>query len=190
MERVLVIGSPGSGKSTLAAEIARRTGLPLVHLDKHYWRSGWVEPDPTEWRQQVEALLAAPQWVMDGNYGGTLERRLARADTVIDLEFPAWLCVARIVRRAFRLRGRVRPDMAEGCPEQMSGEFLLYTATFPWRSRRRIQAKLAGFRGTVLRLRSKAEVEGFLASLPDSAAVTGPLARPSSAACRRREENG
>ncbi|MFL6844708.1 MAG: AAA family ATPase [Allosphingosinicella sp.] len=31
---MLVIGSPGAGKSTLAAGIARRTGLPLVHLDK------------------------------------------------------------------------------------------------------------------------------------------------------------
>jgi len=36
VKRVLVIGSPGSGKSTLAAELARRTGLPLIHLDQKY----------------------------------------------------------------------------------------------------------------------------------------------------------
>src|SRR5215212_5460573 len=99
MQRVLVIGSRGSGKSTLAKELAKRTGLRLIHLDQQYWRSGWVEPSKEEWRGQVEVLIAQDRWVMDGNYGGTLELRLARADTVIDLQFPAWLCVWRILRR-------------------------------------------------------------------------------------------
>ena len=166
MERILVLGPCGAGKSTLAAEIARRTGLPLVHLDRHYWRAGWTEPGKAEWKAEVESLIARPRWVMDGNYGGTLELRLSRADMVVDLEFPAWLCTARIILRALRHRGRVRPDMADGCPEQITGEFILYTATFPWRSRRRIQAKLAGFGGTVRCLRSQAEVDAFLASLP------------------------
>jgi adenylate kinase family enzyme len=165
MERLLVIGSPGAGKSTLAAEIARRTGLPLIHLDRHYWRSGWVEPEKADWQAQVEALTARPQWVMDGNYGGTLALRLTRADMVIDLEFPAWLCVTRIILRALRHRGKVRPDMAEGCPEQVTGEFIAYTATFPWRGRRRIDSKLADYGGTVRRLRSRKDVDAFLASL-------------------------
>lgn len=167
MERVLVIGSPGSGKSTLATRIARRTGLPIVHLDREYWRSGWVEPDPAEWRETVEALTARPRWVMDGNYGGTLELRLRRADTVIVLDLPAWLCTARIVIRALRHRGRVRPDMAEGCPEQISWEFIRYTATFPWHARRRTEARLASYDGDVRRLRSRAEADAFLASLPE-----------------------
>ena len=166
MERVLVIGSPGAGKSTLAAEIARRTGLPLIHLDQHYWRAGWIEPAEAEWQAQVEALAAGPRWVMDGNYGGTLSSRLPRADTVIDLEFPAWRCLVGIVRRALRHRGRVRPDMAEGCPERITWEFVAYTAMFPWRGRRRVDAKLAGFGGTVRRLRGRADVRAFLASLP------------------------
>ncbi len=34
MQRVMVIGSPGAGKSRLATELARRTGLPLIHLDQ------------------------------------------------------------------------------------------------------------------------------------------------------------
>ena len=33
MNRILVIGSSGAGKSTFAKELAKRTGIPLYHLD-------------------------------------------------------------------------------------------------------------------------------------------------------------
>jgi adenylate kinase family enzyme len=164
MERVLVIGSPGSGKSTLATELARRTRLPLIHLDQQYWRSGWIEPSKDEWQRRVAELIAGDRWIMDGNYGGTLELRLARAETVIDLRFPAWLCVWRILKRIAASWGKVRPDMAEGCPEHLNFEFLVYTARFPGSARRRTNAKLASFRGRHVVLRSPAEVRSFLAS--------------------------
>ena len=165
MERVLVIGSPGAGKSTLAAELARRTGLPLVHLDRLHWKPGWVEAGAEEFDVMLSEALSAPRWLIDGNYGRTLPLRLARADTVVWLDFPVWLCLARIVRRALRYRGRVRPDMADGCPEQMSWEFFAYTARFPWEGRRRIAATLPAFRGTVVRLRGPREVRSWLARL-------------------------
>ena len=165
MKRILVIGSPGSGKSTLATELARRTGLPLIHLDQQHWRSGWVEPPKSEWRARVAELVAGDEWIIDGNYGGTLDLRLARADTVVDLEFPWWLCVWRILRRVATSRGRVRPDMAEGCPEQLNFEFLIYTATFPRTARKRTDWKLVHFGGELIRLRSPAEARRFLASV-------------------------
>jgi adenylate kinase family enzyme len=166
VERVLVIGSPGAGKSTLAAQISRRTGLPLIHLDGHYWGVGWTEPDKQEWAERVTALAAADQWVMDGNYGGSLELRLARADTVLWLDFPAWLCLVRIVRRAIRYRGRVRPDMADGCPERLTWEFLSYTAGFRRGGRRRIVERIPAFRGKLIRLCRSREAARFLAMLP------------------------
>ena len=164
MQRVLVIGSPGSGKSTLATELARRTGLPLIHLDQEYWRAGWVEPNPDEWQRRVAELAGRDRWIMDGNYGGSLTTRLARADTVIDLEFPARLCVWRVLKRIVTSWRQVRPDMAEGCPEHFNLEFLLYTATFPFAARKRTNAKLAQFTGTRIHLRSPAEVRRFLAT--------------------------
>jgi adenylate kinase family enzyme len=164
MQRILVIGSPGSGKSTLATELARKTGLPLIHLDQEYWRAGWVEPDRQDWQQRVAEFVARDRWIMDGNYGGTLAERLARADTVIDLEFPAALCVCRILKRIATSWRRVRPDMAEGCPEHFDLAFLLYTARFPFSARKRTDSKLALFAGTRIHLRSPAEVRRFLAT--------------------------
>jgi adenylate kinase family enzyme len=165
MERVLVIGPPGAGKSTLATEIASRTGLPLIHLDRHHWRPGWVEADEAEWQIEVAALIAREQWVMDGNYGGTLPARLTRADTVIWLDLPVWLCLARIFHRALKYRGQTRPDMAEGCPEQLNWAFLVYAARFPWVGRKRILAKLPAFTGRLIRVRRPRDAERFLRSL-------------------------
>ncbi|HEX8841420.1 MAG TPA: topology modulation protein [Sphingomicrobium sp.] len=168
MQRVLVIGSPGSGKSTFATELARRTALPLIHLDQQFWNAGWVETPKAAWSAKLAELVAGDRWIIDGNYGGSLELRLARADTVIDLQFPPWVCIWRILRRVITSRGRVRSDMAAGCPEQFNFEFLLYTATFPFTARRRTLAKVSRFDGEIIRLRSSAEVRNFLQSVPNS----------------------
>jgi adenylate kinase family enzyme len=167
MQRVLVIGSPGAGKSTFAARLAGRTGLPLIHLDQHYWQPGWIETDKASWEEKVRRLIAADRWVMDGNYGGTLPLRLQRADTVIDLQLPAWLCVARVVRRALAQFGRTRADMTPGCPERLDLSFFAYTARFPSETRPRIDPLKAGFTAPWIALKSNSEVRQFLASLDE-----------------------
>ncbi len=42
MKKILVIGNSGSGKTTFAKELAEKTGLPLVHLDKIFWCGEWA----------------------------------------------------------------------------------------------------------------------------------------------------
>ena len=165
MQRVLVIGSPGAGKSTLSAQLATATGLPLFHLDQLHWKPGWVESTTAEFDERLAAVTAGPSWIIDGNYGRTLPQRLARADTVIDLDLPAWLCLARVIGRVVRSGGKVRADMAPDCPERFDLEFLAYIARFPSAGRRRIEASLANFSGERVRLRGQADVPRFLQSL-------------------------
>ena len=50
MQRILIIGSGGAGKSTLALRLAEALKVELVHLDAHYWKPGWIEPEPQEWQ--------------------------------------------------------------------------------------------------------------------------------------------
>ncbi|MEM1056030.1 MAG: DNA topology modulation protein [Bacteroidota bacterium] len=167
MQRVLIIGSGGSGKSTLAREIGARTGLPVVHLDRHYWRPGWVEPSKETWEAQVRDLVSEPAWVMDGNYGGTFHLRFPEADTIVFLNRSRWLCLWRVLARRIRFHRQSRPDMAEGCPEHMTLQFLHYVLMYPRTRRPGILARLRNVEGEkrIAILRSSADVTRFLDGL-------------------------
>jgi hypothetical protein len=88
MRRVLVIGICGAGKSTFSRTLARKTGLPLIHLDKEYWKPGWTKTPRDLWRARVGELVAGDRWIIDGNYAGSLDLRLPRADTVVRFDYP------------------------------------------------------------------------------------------------------
>lgn len=127
--RIVVTGSAGSGKSTFAVALAARTGLPVIHLDLSFWKPGWVAPSETEWREKQRDVLAGDAWIADGNYHETLDLRLARADTVVVLDMPWWLCSGRALRRGFRM-----PDeLPEGCD---------YPAWMRWRDEWRLAARI------------------------------------------------
>ena len=169
MRRVLVIGSGGAGKSTFAARLGARLGLPVIHLDALYWKAGWVDTPPDDWARVVADAVERDAWVMDGNYGGTLDVRLAACDTVVFLDLPRLVCLWRVLRRWLRYRGRTRPDMAAGCDEQFDAEFLWWIWTYPSRRRPGIFARLAALTGgqRVVVLRSQRETEAFLATAED-----------------------
>jgi adenylate kinase family enzyme len=163
VQRVLVIGVGGSGKSTLARKLAAALQLPLIHLDAQHWKPGWTPTPADEWRRQVQALVAQSHWVMDGNYGGTLDLRLARADTVVFLDLPRYVSLWRVLKRSLRYWGRSRPDMAPGCPERLSWEFVGWVWNYRTRRRPGILRKLAELEETrVIILTSQREVDHFL----------------------------
>jgi adenylate kinase family enzyme len=169
VQRVLVIGSGGAGKSTLARELAARTGLPLVHLDTLYWGPGWTKTPAEEWEGVVRDVIAGERWILDGNFGGTMELRLAAADTAILLDLPRLTCLRRAISRWLRNRGRSRPDLAPGCPESLDLEFLRWIWSYPRSRRPGVLALLDAFErdgGLVVILRSVGDVRAFLESTP------------------------
>ena len=145
MRRVLVIGICGAGKSTFSQVLAARTGLPLIHLDKEFWRPGWTETPRPEWRTRVAELVADERWIMDGNYAGSLDLRLPRADSVVWFDYPTVRSMRRVLWRIATTHGGVRSDMAPGCPEQLDPGFLHYIWTFNARKRPLIVAALTEF---------------------------------------------
>lgn len=164
MKRVVVIGSGGSGKSTFSRQLGEVTGLPVVHLDKLYWHAGWVKTPADEWQAIVQRELDKPEWIMDGNFGGTRAIRLAACDTVIFLDLPRWLCMYRIVKRTIKYHKGTRPDMAEGCEERFDPEFLLWVWNYPSSGRKRVIQELDELADKeIITLKSRAEVTDFLA---------------------------
>ncbi len=102
VERVVVFGRVGAGKSTAAVRLGQITGLPVIELDKHFWRPGPSGMPREEWRRVQHELAAAGRWIMDGDLGPSdaPAARLARADTVLILDFSLVRCAWQAVRRS------------------------------------------------------------------------------------------
>lgn len=169
MQRILIIGCSGAGKSTLARQMAKILHLPVIHLDYEYWQPNWTPTSNDQFDQKITQLIATDQWIMDGNYHRTLPQRLARADTVIHLDFPRLRCLTRICKRVLLNCNfnHTRPDMAQGCTEQWDWEFIEWV----WNFKREIHPKNLNLLSRcpentkVITLRNPREVQTFLVSL-------------------------
>ncbi len=107
MKKVIVIGCPGSGKSVFSRALNEITGLPLYHLDLIRWREDKSFIAREELIERINEIGAGSEWIMDGNYGATMELRMSLCDTIIFLDYPTDVCLDGAMSR----RGKVRPDL-------------------------------------------------------------------------------
>lgn len=136
-KRIMVIGSPGSGKSTFSRKLSQIIARPLIHLDKEFWNNGWIETPRKEWIEKQKCLITGDEWIVDGNYGGTMDIRLEKADTVICFKLSRTVCLMSYFKRVITNINKVRSDMPEGCPEKFDFEFMKYIWNFPKTSGRK-----------------------------------------------------
>ena len=163
MERIVIIGCSGSGKSTLARALREKLGLPVVHLDQLWWREGWQHVTREEFDEQLEMALAMERWIIDGNYSRTIQQRLPKCDTIIYLDFSRWECLLGVTQRVLGSYGKVRPDMAEGCPERIDWDFIKFVWNFNKNNRVRNYTWLASAKHAEhIVLKSRKEVKAFL----------------------------
>lgn len=82
------------------------TGIPLYHLDMLYWNEDKTKVPREEFIKELDSIIDKDRWIFDGNYGSSMEKRIAACDTVIFLDYPTDVCVSGIMER----RGKVRGD--------------------------------------------------------------------------------
>ena len=128
--RVLIVGCGGAGKSTLAVEMGKRFGLAIVHLDKLWWLPNWQNRAEQEFDKMLLGELTKNDWIIEGNYFRTFKTRLEYADFCIFLDYDTELCVQSVYERAEKYKGVTRPDMTEGCTEQIDDEFKNWITSF------------------------------------------------------------
>ena len=167
MKRIMIIGCGGTGKSTLSKRLYLLANIPVYHLDQYFWLPNWTEIDRTKWEQVNRKIIQNEFWIMDGNYGSTMEMRLEAADTVIFLNRPWYVSLSRVIMRTLKSYGKTRADMTENCPERFSGQFLHYIMMYNKTRRPSILKKLAALPKdrTVHILKTDKEVEKFISRL-------------------------
>ncbi len=129
--KIAILGNAGSGKSTLGLRLHKFLDLSLIHLDQHFWKPGWVEPERAEFEKIHNRLCEQDQWVIEGMSVRNAEYRIQNADIVIYLDVPRHICFFRIFKRAIENFGTVNFSSAKGCPERgPSIKFLKYVWYF------------------------------------------------------------
>lgn len=168
MNRVLIIGNAGSGKSTFARKLAHKTGLPLVHLDRLYWRGEWEHVSREAFDSLLQTELEKPEWIIDGNFNRTIPHRLSYCDHVFFFDLPTVTCLWGITKRIFQSYGRTRADMGGNCPERFDRQKIpLYrnVLAFNRQHRAHYHRMLEESGVSVTLFRSRSQAERFLRSL-------------------------
>ncbi len=172
--RVSVVGSTGTGKTTFARELAAILGVEHTELDAIVWQPNWTLMPREEFRARVAERLAAPGWVVDGNYGGAEVRPMvwALADTIIWLDFSLVVIYARLWSRTTqRIRDGRELWPGTGNRETIRGAFFSRESLFWWalktywrrkRNYTRLFAEPEHVRATRVRFRTPAEAQRWL----------------------------
>ena len=161
MKKVIVIGCPGSGKSTFARALQKKTGLPLYYLDMMYWNADKTTVPKDIFRARLAERLAENAWIIDGNYGSTMEARMAACDTVFFLDYDPAVCLAGIRER----QGKPRADMP-WIETEDDEEFLTFVREYNEKSRPDVLALLEKYQEKqIVVFRTRYEADSFLKDL-------------------------
>ena len=128
MKKIIVIGCPGSGKSTFSRALQKRTNLPLFYLDMLFWKADKTTVSREEFDERLGEIMQQDRWIIDGNYGRTLELRLKECDTVFFFDLPVDVCLQGARSRI----GKTREDMP-WVEQELDEDFHRWILDFPKR---------------------------------------------------------
>ena len=161
MKKVIVIGCPGSGKSTFSRALHNKTSLPLHHLDMMFWNVDKTTVEKSIFREKLSAVLDTDEWIIDGNYGSTMELRIAECDTCFFLDFPLEICLGGIKER----QGKPRSDMPWVETED-DAEFLDFIRKYNEKERPNVLSLLDKYSDkNIVIFKSREEADEFLIEL-------------------------
>ena len=104
MKKVIIIGCPGSGKTTFAEKLNKCTGIQLFYLDAIWHRPDRTHISRDEYDEILEEIFKLDEWIIDGNYSRTIEKRIEKCDTVFLFDLPTDVCLQGATERLGKAR--------------------------------------------------------------------------------------
>jgi len=164
MNRILIVGKGSSGKSTLAKALGEKLGLPVYHLDQHFWKENWEALNLEDKHKVHTKLILEDKWIIEGSTE-FLAERAKRANLFIVLDFgrhktlPSWL------HRVWKYRGATRPDMADGNIEKLNLAYLKWQLDGKSNQRKIKTLKKVSPHTEMVILKNRREIKKYLSSL-------------------------
>ncbi len=161
MKKIIVIGCPGSGKSTFSRALHNATKIPLFHLDMLMWNSDKTTVAKDVFLKRLKDVLSYESWIIDGNYGSTMEMRLNDCDTVFFLDYPTDICLDGINQR----KGKPRADMP-WIETEDDEEFLEFIRNYNTESRPKVVDLLCRYNyKDIIIFKNRKEADDYITAL-------------------------
>ncbi len=163
MKKIIIIGCPGSGKSTFAKKLKKILNLEIYHLDMIYWKKDKTTVSKEEFKHKLIEIMKNDEWIIDGNYGSTIEMRLEKCDTVFFLDYSLDICLNGIKTRA----GKQRDDMpwVEKSTEK-DEEFIKFIKNYSINSKPKIMNLLEKYSDKNIQIfKNRTECDDFINNL-------------------------
>ena len=171
MKKIIIIGCSGSGKSTFSRALHNKIGIPLYYLDMMYWNADKTTVENSVFLGRLSDVLAKDEWIIDGNYGSTMELRMASCDTVIFLDYPLDVCLDGIKER----RGKPRDDMPWIETEE-DAEFIEFVKSYNERQKNQVLELLEKYSDkNIIVFKTRAQADEFLSEKTDNKLLNGEL---------------
>ncbi|MEJ0064503.1 MAG: MATE family efflux transporter [Caulobacteraceae bacterium] len=187
--RIAILGGGGAGKSTLARRLGAVLGLPVIHLDRIVYGSGWSRREPADVQARLAGLLGET-WIVEGTYAETSALTLPRADLVLWLDQPTWRRLYRCWRKTRDHRGQPRADRPDGCEEAFGWRYARDVLAFGrWTAT--LARRLDKVSATpVVRLRGDGDIARLLARAGQPQVSTEPTRRAATGPAREAGGEG
>lgn len=148
IQRIWIIGSSGSGKTTLANVMGEKLNIPVFYNDKIFWIENWQERPKNLQIEITQKITKKDKWIYEGNRFNDCytDGRYKYCDTIIFLNINRFTCLYRFIKRYYRYRGTVRPDISSGCKEKIDINIVKYILLdYP----RKVKARQELFSGAI-----------------------------------------
>ena len=124
------------------------------------WNADRTTVDKAVFRERLSDTIKKSEWIIDGNYGSTIELRLKECDTVIFLDYPLEICLEGIKER----RGKERTDMPwVEAEDEEDAEFIEFIKNYNSQSRPQVMELLDKYSyKKIIIFRNRDEANEFL----------------------------
>ena len=158
-QKAIIIGCPGAGKSTFARKLSDKMHLPLYYLDMLWHKPDRTTVDRNIFDEKLKEIVLKEKWIIDGNYGRTLEMRIQWCEAIFLLDFSVEECLAGAKSRI----GKQRVDMP-WIETEFDEEFKQWIMDFPKNELPIVYELLDRYKGekSIYVFHSRADIEDYL----------------------------